>query len=179
MPIYTCAKCGKEYKRKGYYDKHIKDCTGKKPSPKVKKRVRKPKIVDKNDIVKRVDNIELRLSNLEEEFKNLDLGNHKNRLNRKKAINLPINNEIELVKIIKNIIKVNTNLYSIKGMIPLEDLKDIMNRNYNLTEKSFEDIILKLYRKEYIDLHAGGTPDSYLLKSPTGKEFYYLMVKEN
>ena len=41
----------------------------------------------------------------------------------------------------------------------------------------FEEIILRLYRKQVIDLQPGGDPGDYHLLSPTGKKFYYLIAK--
>ena len=97
---------------------------------------------------------------------------------QKKAFDLPLDDEKKLTGIIKDIIEKNSDLYSIKGLIPLEDLKRELFKGYNLSENKFKELILRLYRKEFIDLQAGGTPSGYHLKSPTGKRFFYLIVKE-
>lgn len=178
MTVFKCSKCGKEYQRKGYYDKHIKICTGGKPKSKqvkVKDSFVNIKLFD--NVLKQIGNIEIRLSNLEKKFKNLNFRDYKNRKKPKKSMNLLLKSEVELINIIKEIINQTSNPYSIKGVISLEDLKKHFEKNYDLSQKLFEEMMLKLYRKAFIDLQAGGTPDSYHLKSPTGKEFFYLMIK--
>ena len=177
---FKCPKCGKSYKTQGApYKKHIESCTGKKQPPKREKRSSSTKKVEiSSSLIKRLDDIEYRLSKLEEKINNISIGNNEKLKIQKSAMVLPVSNEVELNKIIKNIINETSNIYSIKGVIPLEDLKDILYRNYNLSQRKFEELILKLYRKELIDLQAGGTPTDYHLESPTGKKFYYLMVKQ-
>lgn len=176
---FKCPKCGKPYKTQGkYYQKHIESCTGKKQPSKAKKKIGSTKKAKaSSSIINRLDNIELRLRKLEENFKKTGARNNENLNIYKKAMIFPVNNELEIIEIIKNIIIENSNLYSIKGVISLEHLKDVLYRNYSLSEKLFEDTILKLYRRELVDLQAGGTPEAYHLESPTGKKFYYLLAK--
>jgi len=63
------------------------------------------------------------------------------------------------------------------GNIAIKDLKQNIQNKYGLATKEFEEIILRLYRKQKIDLQPGGPPTDYHLLSPTGKKFYYLLIK--
>lgn len=178
--VNICPKCGKIYKRDGkYWEEHLEKCTRKESKTSSKpKLIKTIKVKDFNKLFNRLDNFEKRLSILEQKFNKLDLNNIFSLKSQIEITNLPINNDKKLVNIIKDIIIKNSNLYSIKGVIPLEDLKANLSKKYNLIEKEFEEIILKLYRRELVDLQSGGTPNGYHLKSPTGKRFFYLMVKE-
>jgi len=77
-----------------------------------------------------------------------------------------------------NLINHRSNLQPIKGNFPLKELRDIFTNEFNITDREFEDNILRLYRKQLIDLQAGGNPSEYHLVSPTGKRFYYLIAKK-
>ncbi len=180
MVIYKCPKCGKDYKTQGsYYQKHIKNCIGNIPKPKSNKKSKSQNASGSlATVLKRFEIFETRLSSLERKFNRFNISNRKIHPN-KEVRNLPINNEKKLVNIIKKIVNENSNLYSIKGMMSLKELRDNIRINYNLSETIFEELMLKLYRRELIDLQAGGNPKDYQLKSPTGKMFYYLRVKEN
>ena len=85
---------------------------------------------------------------------------------------------IDFEKEFINMINHRSNLQPIKGNFPLKELKDIFTREYKITDKQFEDNVLRLYRKQLIDLQAGGNPTEYHLVSPTGKKFYYLIAKK-
>ncbi|HEC39802.1 hypothetical protein LCGC14_0482150 [marine sediment metagenome] len=179
MALYKCPKCGREYKTKGaFYQKHVKNCVGEIPKQKDKK-ISKPQKGRKtlNTVIKRLESFDTRLSNLEKKFNEFDISNRKLPSNKSVAL-LPMNSEKKLVNIIKSIIAENANSYSIKGLITLKELRTKIINRYNLSEGKFEELMLKLYRKELVDLQAGGNPQNYQLKSPTGKEFYYLRVKE-
>jgi len=88
-----------------------------------------------------------------------------------------ISKEINLEQEIINIVNQRSNLQQIKGNFILNDLKEIILNEYNISDKDFEDNILRLYRKQLVDLQPGGNPADYHLISPTGKKFYYLMIK--
>lgn len=79
----------------------------------------------------------------------------------------------EIVVVINN----SAELERVKGNIPLKTLKTIFIKEYDMTEKEFEEQILNLYRKQMIDLQPGGDPSEYHVQSPTGKKFYYLILK--
>ena len=178
MEIYTCPKCGKKYQRKSFYEKHVKSCVGKQSSAKhIKKKNSSVEIKGYNNILSKIKNIDTRLSSLEKRFEDLDLKLYKRNRVSEKPINLPLNDELELINIIKDIINQTSNPYSIRGVISLSDLKKNFEERYKISKKEFEGLILKLHRKSLVDLQAGGTSGMYQLKSPTGKEFYYLMIK--
>lgn len=81
--------------------------------------------------------------------------------------------EQEIIKIVDQ----RPHFQQIKGNIALKDLKNIFQTNYNVSIKEFEEGMLRLYRKQIIDLQPGGNPNDYHLLSPTGKKFYYLFIK--
>ena len=83
----------------------------------------------------------------------------------------------ELEQEIIRIVKQRSHFQQIKGNIALKDLKTIFQANYNVSIKEFEEGMLRLYRKQIIDLQPGGNPNDYHLLSPTGKKFYYLFIK--
>jgi hypothetical protein len=68
-----------------------------------------------------------------------------------------------------------TDQQQIKGNFPLKVLKEQFMQEYSYSEKEFEDNILRLYRKQEIDLQPGGDVHDYHIASPTKKLFYYLV----
>ena len=119
-------------------------------------------------------NLEKRMSNLEKQIKGIweNSGIKFKKTSEKKTRNLQ-----KLDKEIVKIIKQRSSAQQIKGNIALKDLKKIILTSYNISEKDFEEIILRLYRKQIFDLQPGGSSSDYQLLSPTGKKFYYLIVK--
>jgi len=133
--------------------------------------------IEKNDFVKLknlVFNLEKRMSNIEKQLKSI---RGSSELKIKKTSDIKARNIQKLDKEIVKIIKQRSSAQQIKGNIALKDLKKIILNSYNISEKDFEEIILRLYRKQIFDLQPGGNPTDYQLLSPTGKKFYYLIVK--
>lgn len=134
-------------------------------------------VIAQNDFIKLknlVLNLEKRMSYIEKELKGI---RNSSELKIKKTSDVKARNIQKLEKEIVKIIKQRSSAQQIKGNIALKDLKEILIRSYNISEKDFEEIILKLYRKQVFDLQPGGSPTDYQLLSPTGKKFYYLIVK--
>ena len=119
-------------------------------------------------------NLEKRMSNIEKQIKGIW---ENAELKNKKTPEIKDRNIQKLEKEIVKIIKQRSSAQQIKGNIALKDLKKIILKSYNISEKDFEEIILRLYRKQIFDLQPGGSPTDYQLLSPTGKKFYYLIVK--
>ena len=134
-------------------------------------------VIAQNDFIKLknlVLNLEKRMSNIERQLKSIRPSSE---LKIKKTSDVKARNIQKLEKEIVKIIKQRSSTQQIKGNIALKDLKEILIKSYNISEKDFEEIILKLYRKQIFDLQPGGSPTDYQLLSPTGKKFYYLIVK--
>ncbi|MGB5913147.1 MAG: hypothetical protein WBH31_18300 [Promethearchaeia archaeon] len=134
-------------------------------------------IIEQNDFIKFKNsllNLEKRISIIEKQLKTI---RYSSELKIKKKSDLKPRNIQKLEKEIVKFIKQRSSAQQIKGNIALKDLKEIIIKSYNISEKDFEEIILKLYRKQIFDLQPGGSPTEYQLLSPTGKTFYYLIVK--
>lgn len=172
-----CKICGKDLKNpnakshinsKFHQEKLKKLGKGAKPS-KFDQRVQ-------TDLIVEVDNLRNLFANLEKRILNIEKV-----LNLSKSVpkrifsneSLDINLEQEII----NLINQHSNIQQIKGNFPIKNIKDKILKNFNITQKDFEDIILRLYRKQLIDLQPGGDPKEYHLLSPTGKKFYYLITK--
>lgn len=119
-------------------------------------------------------NLEKRMRNVEKQIQSIRVNSG---VKIKKTSEIKARNIQKLEKDIVKLIKQRSSTQQIKGNIPLKDLKEILIKRYNINEKDFEEIILKLYRKQIFDLQPGGSPLDYQLLSPTGKKFYYLLVK--
>jgi DNA repair exonuclease SbcCD ATPase subunit len=90
---------------------------------------------------------------------------------------LPISNELDIENLIINILNQKSNQQQIRGNFILKNIRDILKKSYNVPESKFEESVLRLYRKQLVDLQPGGNPEDYHLLSPTGKKFYYLIAK--
>lgn len=119
-------------------------------------------------------NLDIRISKIETLLK-IDSVSFKSVTSEKKAGKFKSDKELEQ-EIIK-IVNQRSQFQQIKGNIALKDLKNIFQTNYNVSIKEFEEGMLRLYRKQIIDLQPGGNPNDYHLLSPTGKKFYYLFIK--
>ena len=119
-------------------------------------------------------NLEKRISKIEDILK-IDGISFKSVTSEKKAGEFKSDKELEQ-EIIK-IVNQKSPFQQIKGNIALKDLKNIFQTNYNVSTNEFEESMLRLYRKQIIDLQPGGNPNDYHLLSPTGKKFYYLFIK--
>jgi hypothetical protein len=119
-------------------------------------------------------NLEKRISKIEALLK-IDGVSFKSVSSEKKAGKFKSDKELEheIVRIVNQ----RSPFQQIKGNIALKDLKNIFQTNYNVSIKEFEEGMLRLYRKQIIDLQPGGNPNDYHLLSPTGKKFYYLFIK--
>lgn len=172
-----CKICGKVLKNpnakshidsKFHQEKLKKIGEGAKPS-KVVRRGQTGLIVELDNLRNLVTNLEKRILTIEKVL-NLSKSIPKRVFPNK---SLDINLEQEII----NLINQHSNIQQIKGNFPIKNFKDIVLKNFNITQKDFEDIILRLYRKQLIDLQPGGDPKEYHLLSPTGKKFYYLITK--
>jgi len=119
-------------------------------------------------------NLEKRISKIEDLLK-IDGVSFKSVTSEKKAGKFKSDKELEheIIRIVNQ----RSPFQQIKGNIALKDLKNIFQTNYNVSIKEFEEGMLRLYRKQIIDLQPGGNPNDYHLLSPTGKKFYYLFIK--
>ena len=77
----------------------------------------------------------------------------------------------ELIKIISE----RPQFQQIKGNYVLKEIRNIFLRDYKISEKEFEENILRLYQKELIDLQPGGNRFDYHISLPMGKKFFYLI----
>jgi len=66
----------------------------------------------------------------------------------------------------------------VKGNYPLKDIRAQFQERFDISDEEFVKNILQLYRKQEIDLQAGGDASEYHVTSPTSKEFYYLIPHE-
>ena len=164
-----CPKCGKVYKRGGiYYEKHIKSCTGKKPQKKTKASLVIPKKVEVSpNILKRLDLIENRLSQLEQDFRVLKLG---------RAVKSEIQSEDQLLEIVN--LKVNQLSQKTLGIqkVLLKDLYKVINKDYNLSKDNFSKYLIKLYNKNKIQLEAGMSSDKFSIKDNYGNVFKLIRI---
>lgn len=166
-----CPKCKKEYSPGSrYYKKHVANCQGKiKKSPKKSQKKDEISLIKKNLL-----GIEKRLSKLEDLLRK---GNSdaflENEIRTKTKFNTMDEFQQELMKIIRK----NPKFKHIKRNYILKDIRKLFLREYKITEKEFEDNILRLYRKQIIDLQPGGNSSDYHISLPTGKKFYYLITK--
>ncbi len=126
------------------------------------------------ELRKIVLNLEKRISKIEVLLKK-DGVSFKSVTSEKKAGKFKSDKELE--REIIRIVNQRSHFQQIKGNIALKDLKNIFQTNYNVSITEFEEGMLRLYRKQIIDLQPGGNPNDYHLLSPTGKKFYYLFIK--
>ena len=119
-------------------------------------------------------NLEKRILKIEDLLR-IDGVSFKSVTSEKKAGKFKSDKELEheIIRIVNQ----RSPFQQIKGNIALKDLKNIFQTNYNVSIKEFEEGMLRLYRKQIIDLQPGGNPNDYHLLSPTGKKFYYLFIK--
>ena len=166
-----CPKCGKKsVPGSRYYKKHVANCKGEiNKSPKKSQKKDEISLIKKNLLA-----IEKRLSKLEDLLRkgNSDafLGDG---LENRQKFNTMNEFQQELMKIIQK----NPKFKHIKRNYILKDIRNLFLREYKITEKEFEDNILRLYRKQIIDLQPGGNSSDYHISLPTGKKFYYLITK--
>jgi len=175
MPI--CKICGKELKNPSD-PRHIKSKYHQNALKKLKYQKKEEIIVqDKTDQLKLKENIlilENRISKIE---KIIDARLLTDDYNKKSDLLITELKDNELIEELVNIINQRKDYKQIKKSITLKELKNIFEKKYNLNENQFRNIILKLYRKQLIDLQPGGPSTDYHLLSPTGKKFYYLILK--
>ena len=179
-----CKICNAKYKDPNYArsQRHI---NSKSHQEKLKKHKKTTRIADLGkvkelDVVSEliqlkdiVSNMENRITNIE---KFLNLSKAK-KVSKKSEITLKESQIRRLEKEIINLINQQSHIQQIRGNFPIKNIRKIIMKKFNISEKEFEDIILRLYRKQIIDLQSGGDPTDYHLLSPTGKKFYYLITK--
>jgi len=157
------------YHRGGtYYEKHIKSCTGKKSLKKTKTSVFKPKKVGVSiTILKRLDLIESRLYQLEQDFRVLKLG---------KAVKSEIRSEDQLLEIVnQKVLELSQKTLGIKKVL-LKDLYKIINKDYNISKDNFSKYLIKLYNRNKIQLEAGISSDKFSIKDNYGNIFKLISI---
>ncbi|MFX1503909.1 MAG: hypothetical protein ACFFDH_23305, partial [Promethearchaeota archaeon] len=166
----TCPKCGKIYERGGfYYEKHINSCTGKKPSKKqTKTSVIKPKKIDSSsNILKRLDLIENRLYQLEQDLQILKFG---------KASKSEIRSEDQFLEIInRKIHELSQKMLGIQK-IAIKDLFNAINEDYNISTAIFTSYLLKLYNRNKIQLEAGMSGEDFFIEDNYGNVFKLIRI---
>ncbi|MFX1450480.1 MAG: hypothetical protein ACFFCM_06545 [Promethearchaeota archaeon] len=173
-----CKICGKNLKNpeaerhinSKYHQEKLKGLKQKKIKFTKSKAISKRDIENElKDIKKNLLNMEKRIVRIEESLKLEEYSP----IRSKKITKRDINFEKEFIKVINQ----KSNLQQIRGNFALKDLRDSFIRDYGISNKQFEENILRLYRKQLVDLQPGGNPEDYQLLSPTGKKFYYLIIK--
>lgn len=129
---------------------------------------------DLNNLKVKVNDLEKRINFIENQL-NRVLSNQNHLMSNYHTQNKDFKT-IDEKKIIK-VIKRKSNSQYIKGNLILAELKQEFSSLYSISDKQFEEIILRLYRKQIIDLQPGGNPSEYHIISPTGTKFYYLILK--
>ena len=179
-----CEICNKKYRDPNYAtsQRHINSKTH---QDKLKKRRKGPRVADLGgskglNIVSElshlkdtVSNMEIRISNIENM---LNLG-RMTKVSKKSKATLKESQIRRLEQEIINLINQESHIQQIKGNFLIKNVKESVMKKFNIAEQDFEDIILRLYRKQIIDLQPGGAPTDYHILSPTGKRFYYLITK--
>jgi hypothetical protein len=169
MAKLTCPKCGKVYQRGGvYYEKHITSCTGKKPLRKTKTSVIKTKQIEPSSfILKRLDLIENRLYQLEQEF---------SVLKSRKVAKSEIRSEQQFLEIInQKIHELSQKMLGIQKIV-LKDLYIGINEDYNISKDDFSKYLIKLYNRNKIQLEAGMTNDNFSIKDNYGNVFKLIRI---
>ena len=175
LPV--CQTCGKKLKNPDS-PAHLKSKFHQEKLKKIGEGAKSSKVVRRGQtgLIVEVNNLRNLFANLEKRILNIEKVLNLNKSVPKKIFSnesLDINLEQEII----NLINLHSNIQQIKGNFPIKNIKDKILKNFNITQKDFEDIILRLYRKQLIDLQPGGDPKEYHLLSPTGKKFYYLITK--
>jgi len=114
-----------------------------------------------------------------------NLENRVNILENKFKVKGQINNRINITEInakkiedrIINMIQEKSSSQRIKSTVAIKDINDSIKKEFKISEINFIDLMMRLYRKQLIDLQPGGNPRDYHLKSPTGSKFYYVSLK--
>ena len=88
---------------------------------------------------------------------------------------------IDIKRIENRIIKLiqdRASIQRIKSTVAIKDVNRIIKSEFGISEADFVDLMMRLYRKQVIDLQPGGSPGEYTLQSPTGSRFYYVSLKK-
>ncbi len=172
--ISKCPKCGKEYKRISYYEKHIISCQGKQTKSR-KKSNKSKKENNYREIKDLISNLDKRIIEIE---KKLALNESHSKFFDNSEKSMKFRNIHEFEKEITKTLGQNTGFKNKRGNLSIKEIRKIFLKEYNISNKEFEENIMRLYRKQIIDLQPGGNPADYHLLSPTGKKFYYLTLKK-
>ncbi|MHA1724399.1 MAG: hypothetical protein ACTSXH_06100 [Promethearchaeota archaeon] len=168
-----CLVCGKELKNpkskshinsKFHQEKLNK--SGKKDVKKIESSVKTDEI---SLLKKLIENLDRRLSIIEER---LNVSNTSITSQTYK----PLNNK-KIADMIVKTIKEKTSSHRIRRNLTLIDLKEEITDMVQISDQEFEEIILRLYRKQVVDLQSGGKPTEYHIRSPIGNKFYYIALK--
>lgn len=180
MPI--CKICGKTLKNPNstshinskFHQEKLKKIKGKKVGVSIKDTAKMDTVNELKNLKNLVLNLEKRIVKIESK---LNIESSGTKQFRREKISKKFKDDIDVEREIINILNQRADLQRIKGNFALKDLRKILTKDLRISNKEFEDKILRLYRKQVIDLQPGGNPDEYHLISPTGKRFYYLRIK--
>jgi hypothetical protein len=156
------------YKRGGiYYENHIKSCTGKKPRKKTKDSIKQKEIGVSTSILKRLDLIENRLYQLEQEFRGLKLG---------KTVKSEIQSEAQLLEVVnQKVHELSQKTLGIQKVL-LKDLFQVINKDYNISKDIFSQYLIKLYNRNKVQLEAGMSSDDFSIKDNYGNVFKLIRI---
>ena len=170
-----CLICGKELKNpnssshinsKYHQDKLQQSSQGKNNVVKVDKPIEKDEYSQLKRLIEKLDR---RISNIEDQLKLIGTSITP----QGKEI---LNND-RISEMIVKTIKEKTSSHRIRRNLTLVDLKEEITAKVRISNQEFEEIILRLYRKQIVDLQSGGKPTDYHIRSPVGNKFYYIALK--
>ncbi|MFX1296305.1 MAG: hypothetical protein ACFFD2_15820 [Promethearchaeota archaeon] len=117
--------------------------------------------------MKRLDLIENRLYQLEQDFRVLKLG---------KTAKSEIQNEDQFLEIINQ--KVHELSRKMLGIqkVHLKDLYKVINKDYNISKDNFSQYLIRLYNKNKIQLEAGMSSDKFSIKDNYGNVFKLIRI---
>jgi len=166
---FKCSKCGKVYKSKSsYYENHIKNCNGISISSKTKnKKVSSNKSDQINNVIIRLEKIEARLDNLEQNL-TLITGKHTDKHT--------IKNEILFLELVKDKLRTySTGTYGINVM-PLKYLFTSIEKDYNISKEDFSKFLLKLNNNNKIQLEPATINDDFSIRDNYGNVYKIIRI---
>lgn len=175
-----CSICGKELKNPNNRS-HINSVFHQKALQRKKipeKQLKTSQTVSKDtSLQQEIRELKRIVINIEKRVKNLENQKKKNNLNDQYSTFTDGDFKVIENSIIRLIKEISSN-QRIKGMVPIKDVNKSIKKEFKIREDDFINLIMRLYRKQMIDLQPGGNPRDYHLKSPTGSEFYYVSLKK-
>jgi len=175
-----CSICGKELQNPNSI-RHVNSAYHQKALQREKipeKRLRTSQIVVKDTkLQKEIKELKEVVIGIEKRVKNLEYLITKNNQNNQYTTYTDDDTRVIENSIIRLIKDISSN-QRIKGMVPIKNINKSIKKEFKIKEDDFINLIMRLYRKQMIDLQPGGNPRDYHLKSPTGSDFYYVSLKK-